>query len=129
MPQTNFNVIERKLEKKTAELVEVKGLRQKLFEKEKEISAEIEKLKNQKIELIFQQVKKEMKNEKLEITSEAIMPLLEVLRSSTVTVENSETDNNAISPADKKIANDVTKEKATEVLDSPSNGISAITQK
>ena len=129
MPQTNFNVIERKLEKKTAELVEVKGLRQKLFEKEKEISAEIEKLKNQKIELIFKQVKKEMKNEKLEITSEAIMPLLEVLRSSTVTVENSETDNNAISPADKKIANDVTKEKATEILDSPSNGISAITQK
>ena len=106
-------------------------MRQKLFEKEKEISAEIEKLKNQKIELIFQQVKKEMKNEKLEITSEAIaiMPLLEVLRSSTVTVKDSETDNNVFSTADKKIANDVTKEKSIEVFDSPSNGISEITQK
>ena len=129
MPQTNFKVIEKKLEKKSAELIEVKGLRQKLFEKEKEISAEIEKLKNQKIELIFQQVKKEMKNEKLEITSEAIMPLLEVLRSSTVTVKDSETDNNVFSTADKKIANDVTKEKSIEVFDSPSNGISEITQK
>jgi len=87
MPQTNFKVIEKKLEKKSAELIEVKGLRQKLFEKEKEISAEIEKLKNQKIELIFQQVKKEMKNEKLEITSEAIMPLLEVLRQSNINSE------------------------------------------
>ena len=105
MPQTNFKVIEKKLEKKTAELVEVKGLRQKLFEKEREISAEIEKLKNQKIELIFQQVKKEMKNEKLEITSEAIMPLLEVLRKSTATGENNETDDSAVSTADKEIEN------------------------
>lgn len=129
MPQTNFKVIEKKLEKKSAELIEVKGLRQKLFEKEKEISAEIEKLKNQKIELIFQQVKKEMKNKKLEITSEAIMPLLEVLRNSTVTVKDSETDNNVFSTADKKIANDVTKEKSIEVFDCPSNGISEITQK
>ena len=129
MPQTNFKVIEKKLEKKSAELIEVKGLRQKLFEKEKEISAEIEKLKNQKIELIFHQVKKEMKDEKLEITSEAIMPLLEVLRSSTVTVKDSETDNNVFSTADKKIANDVTKEKSIEVFDSPSNGISEVMQK
>ena len=113
MPQTNFKVIEKKLEKKSAELIEVKGLRQKLFEKEKEISAEIEKLKNQKIELIFQQVKKEMKNEKLEITSEAIMPLLEVLRNSTATGE--------------EIENDVTAEKSLEVLHSNIN--SEVTQK
>lgn len=111
MPQTNFRVIEKKLEKKTAELVEVKGLRQKLFEKEREISAEIEKLKNQKIELIFEQVKKEMKNEKLEITSEAIMPLLEVLRNSTPTAENNETDDSAVSTADKKIENKTPEEK------------------
>ena len=82
-------------------------MRQKLFEKEKEISAEIEKLKNQKIELIFQQVKKEMKNEKLEITSEAIMPLLEVLRNSTATGEERE--------------NEVTAEKSLEVLHSNIN--------
>jgi len=113
MPQTNFKVIEKKLEKKSAELIEVKGLRQKLFEKEKEISAEIEKLKNQKIELIFKQVKKEMKNEKLEITSESIMPLLEVLRNSTATGE--------------EIENDVTAEKSLEVLHSNIN--SEVTQK
>lgn len=113
MPQTNFKVIEKKLEKKSAELIEVKGLRQKLSEKEKEISAEIEKLKNQKIELIFQQVKKEIKNEKLEITSEAIMPLLEVLRNSTATGE--------------EIENDVTAEKSLEVLHSNIN--SEVTQK
>ena len=87
MGQTNFKVIEKKLEKKNAELLEVRGLRQKLFEKEKEISAEIEKLKNQKIELIFTAVKKELKNEKLEITSDSIMPLLEVLRNGTATSE------------------------------------------
>jgi hypothetical protein len=87
MGQANFKVIEKRLEKKNAELLEVRGLRQKLFEREKEITAEIEKLKNQKIELIFMAVKKEMKTEKLEITSEAIMPLLEVLRNGNATSE------------------------------------------
>ena len=87
MGQTNFKIIEKKLEKKNDELLEVMGLRQKLFEKEKEISAEIEKLKNLKIELIFTAVKKEMKNEKLEITSESIMPLLAVLRNGNATAE------------------------------------------
>ena len=91
MGQANFKVIEKRSEKKNAELLEVRGLRQKLFEREKEITAEIEKLKNQKIELIFMAVKKEMKTEKLEITSEAIMPLLEVLRNENSTSEeNSE---------------------------------------
>lgn len=93
MGQANFKVIEKRLEKKNAELLEVRGLRQKLFEREKEITAEIEKLKNQKIELIFMAVKKEMKTEKLEITSEAIMPLLEVLRNGNATLEeNSESE-------------------------------------
>ena len=104
-------------------------MKQKLFEKEKEISAEIEKLKNQKIELIFQQVKKEMQNEKLEITSEAIMPLLEVLRNSTATRENNETDNNEVSTSEEEIENELEKEKTVEVLDSRSNSISDLTQK
>ncbi len=46
-----------------------------------------------------------MKNEKLEITSEAIMPFLEVLRKSTATAKNNETDDSAVSTADKKIEN------------------------
>ena len=129
MPQTNFKVIEKKLEKKSAELIEVKGLRQKLFEKEKEISAEIEKLKNQKIELIFQQVKKEMKNEKLEITSESIKPLLEVLRKSTAIGEDNETDDSEVSTADKKIENKTPEEKTVEILDSHLNSISEVTEK
>ena len=129
MPQTNFKVIEKKLEKKTAELVEVKGVRQKLFEKEREISAEIEKLKNQKIELIFRQVKKEMKNEKLEITSESIKPLLEVLRNSTAIGEDNETDDSEVSTADKKIENKTPEEKTVEILDSHLNSISEVTEK
>lgn len=48
--------------------------------KEKEISAYIEKLQNQKVEFIFAQVKKEMKNENLDVSSGSILPLLEVLR-------------------------------------------------
>lgn len=48
--------------------------------KEKEICADIEKLQNQKVEFIFTQVKREMKNEKLDISSGSIFPLLEVLR-------------------------------------------------
>ena len=54
-----------------------------------------------------------MKNEKLEITSEAIMPLLEVLRNSTATGE--------------EIENDVTAEKSLEFLHSNIN--SEVTQK
>ena len=38
------------------------------------------KLENQKIELIFEQVKKEVKNKNINVSSTAILPLLEVLR-------------------------------------------------
>lgn len=56
-----------------------------------------------------------MKNEKLEITSESIMPLLEVLRNSTATEEDIE------------IENEETAEKSLEVLHSNIN--SEVTQK
>lgn len=80
MRQISFKAIEKKLEKKNAELVELRDFRRKLDAKEKEISAEIEKLQNQKVEFIFAQVKKEMKNENLDVSSGSILPLLEVLR-------------------------------------------------
>ena len=51
-----------------------------MISKEKEISASIDKLQNQKIEVIFEQVKKEIKSENLNVSSASIMPLLEVLR-------------------------------------------------
>lgn len=80
MRQVSFKTIEKKLEKKNAELVELRDFRRKLDAKEKEICADIEKLQNEKVEYIFAQVKKEIKNENLDISSGSILPLLEVLR-------------------------------------------------
>ena len=80
MRQINFEMIDKKLAKKNAELQEVRETRQKLLDKEKEISASIDKLQNQKIEVIFEQVKKEIKSENLNVSSASILPLLEVLR-------------------------------------------------
>ena len=68
MKQNNFEMIEKKLAKKNAELQEVRETRQKLLDKEKEISASIDKLQNQKIEVIFEQVKKEIKSENLNVS-------------------------------------------------------------
>lgn len=80
MRQMSLQAIEKKLGKRNAELAEVREFRKKLDAKEKEICADIEKLHNQKVEFIFTQVKREMKNEKLDISSGSILPLLEVLR-------------------------------------------------
>jgi threonyl-tRNA synthetase len=76
----SYSSIEKKLAKKNAELVEVRDSRRKLDDKEKEILAAIETLQNQKVEYIFAQVKREMKTEKLDVSSGSILPLLEVLR-------------------------------------------------
>lgn len=102
MRQMSLQAIEKKLGKRNAELVEVREFRKKLDAKEKEICADIEKLQNQKVEYIFAQVKREMKNEKLDVSSGSILPLLEVLRknqqimtleSDSATVEDSEMEN------------------------------------
>ena len=63
MRQMSFAAIEKRLAKKNSELQEVRAMRKKLAEREKEISADIETLQNQKVEIIFLQVKKEMKND------------------------------------------------------------------
>ena len=57
MRQINFEMIEKKLAKKNAELQEVRKTRQKLLDKEKEI-----------------------KSENLNVSSASILPLLEVFR-------------------------------------------------
>ena len=80
MRQISFKTIEKNLQKKNAELVELRDFRRKLDAKENEICAEIEKLQNEKVEFIFTQVKKEIKNENLDVSSGSILPLLEVLR-------------------------------------------------
>ena len=105
MRQMSLQAIEKKLSKRNAELAEVREFRKKLDAKEKEICAYIESLQNQKVEYIFAQVKREIKNEKLDISSGSILPLLEVLRknqqimtlgtdlSDSVEVEDSEIEN------------------------------------
>lgn len=72
--------IQKKLDKKNAELLEVRALRKKLAEREKNISADIAFLQNQKVEAIFLQVKRGIKHENLDVSSADILPLLEALR-------------------------------------------------
>ena len=92
MRQTNFQTIDNKLAKKNAELQEIRETRQKLADKEKEICASIDKLQNQKIEVIFEQVKKEIKSENLKVSSASIIPLLEVLRNTRQIEDDSENE-------------------------------------
>ena len=103
MRQISFKTIEKKLAKKNAELVELRDFRRKLDAKEKEICAEIEKLQNEKVEFIFTQVKKEIKNENLDVSSGSILPLLEVLRKNQQ-IMNPETTSEKIADSDLKIS-------------------------
>ena len=80
MKQLNLKMLEKKLEKKSAELVEVRDFRKKLDDKEKEICAAIEKIQNQKIEIIFEQVKKEIKNKNLDISSASVLTIVDALK-------------------------------------------------
>ena len=80
MKQLNLKMLEKKLEKKNAELVEVRDFRKKLDDKEKEICAAIEKIQNQKIEIIFEQVKKEIRNKNLDISSASVLTIVDALK-------------------------------------------------
>lgn len=128
MRQTNFELLDKKLAKKNAELQEVRETRKKLEDKEKEIKSAIEKLQNQKIEFIFEQVKKEIKSENLNVTSSAVIPLLEVLRKNhqTVEIESASVDNTFAKtnkePDSKKIDSE-------EILSSRANSVTAFVQK
>ena len=57
---------------------EVREFRKKL--NEKEIIAAIEKLENEKMEVIFAQVKRGIRNEKLDVTAESVLKMLGALR-------------------------------------------------
>ena len=80
MKQKSLAMIEKKLEKKNVELEEVREFRKKLNEKEKEICVAIEKLENEKMEVIFAQVKRGIKSENLDVTSESVLKILGALR-------------------------------------------------
>ena len=103
MRQISFKTIEKNLQKKNAELIELRDFRRKLDAKEKEICAEIEKLQNEKVEFIFTQVKKEIKNENLDVSSGSILPLLEVLRKNQQ-IMNPETTSEKIADSNLKIS-------------------------
>ena len=83
MKQKSLAMIEKKLEKKNLELEEVREFRKKL--NEKEIIAAIEKLENEKMEVILAQVKRGIKSEKLDVTSESVLKMLGVLRENQIT--------------------------------------------
>ena len=103
MRQISFKTIEKNLQKKNAELVELRDFRRKLDAKEKEICAEIEKLQNEKVEFIFAQVKKEIKNENLDVSSGSILSLLEVLRKNQQ-IMNPETTSENIADSELKLS-------------------------
>ena len=106
MRQISYKSIEKKLEKKNDELVELRDFRKKLDAKEKEICAEIERLQNEKVEFIFAQVKKEIKNENLDISSGSILSLVEVLRKNQQ-IMNPETTSEKIADSELKISVEV----------------------
>ena len=80
MKHLSLKTLEKNLEKKNAELLEVRDFRKKLDDKEKEICAAIDKLQNQKVEVIFAQVKKEIKNNNLNISSASILTIIDALK-------------------------------------------------
>ena len=95
----SFDSIQKKLDKKNSELLKVRSLRKKLADKEKNICADIEYLQNQKVELIFLQVKREIKNEKLNISSGSILPLLQALRSNQSSSDNTSSEEKIVTQA------------------------------
>ena len=80
MNKASVKALEKKLDRKNSELLEVRDFRKKLDDKEKQICAEIANLQNQKIELIFAEIKKEVQNANLDVSSASILPVLDALR-------------------------------------------------
>ena len=80
MNKASLKALEKKLDRKNSELLEVRVFRKKLDDKKKEICAEIENLQNQKIELIFAEIKKEVQTSNLDVSSASILPVLDALR-------------------------------------------------
>ena len=91
-----FDSIQKKLDKKNAELAKIRSLRKKLAAREKVISGDIDTLQNQKVEAIFLQVKRKIKHENLNVSSGSILPLLEALRNH----QQSSNDTNSVAEVD-----------------------------
>lgn len=126
MRQLSLDSILKKLDKKNAELIEVRALRKKLADREKNICADIESLQNQKLEVIFLQVKRQIKHENLDVSSNSVLPLLEALRGSQHSANDTNSEEKVVTQADNFISDSQGK---TE-LDSVDNldSISKITE-
>ena len=108
----SFDSIQKKLDKKNAELAKIRALRKKLADREKIISGDIENLQNQKVEAIFLQVKREIKHENLNVSSGSILPLLETLRNH----QHSSNDTNSVAEVDNQTNNSLKgSDKKTEL--------------
>lgn len=103
MRQISLESIQKKLAKKNAELLEVQALRKKLALREKNISDDIESLQNQKVEIIFMQVKRQIKNEKLDVSSGSVLPLLEAIRNSQQSSDDTHSVEKIVTQADDSI--------------------------
>lgn len=114
MKQLSFKAIEKKLERKNAELVEVREFRKKLDDKEKEIVAAIDALQNRKVEVIFEQVKKEIKNKNLDISSVSALAIVDALKNNKQILnadENSEEISKNVNSATENFDSEIQAEK------------------
>lgn len=108
------------MEKKNSELVEVRDFRKKLDDKEKEICATIEKIQNQKIEIIFEQVKKEIRNKNLDISSASVLTIVDALKNNQQILNDEEN-----SESEKEVEEVMSEEKSDEFF-SQFNSVSAV---
>ena len=112
-----------KLEKKNAELVEVREFRKKLDDKEKEICAAIEGLQNRKVEVIFEQVKKEIKNKNLDISSVSVLSIVDALKNNQQILQTEEISGEVSEDGAEEILEE---EKSTEIFSSSNSAVNEI---
>ena len=123
MKPMSFKAIEKKLEKKNAELVEVREFRKKLDDKEKEICAAIETLQNRKVEVIFEQVKKEIKNKNLDISSVSVLSIVDALKNNQQILQTEEISGEVSEDGAEEILEE---EKSTEIFSSSNSAVNEI---
>ena len=123
MKPMSFKAIEKKLEKKNAELVEVREFRKKLDDKEKEICAAIETLQNRKVEVIFEQVKKEIKNKNLDISSVSVLSIVDALKNNQQILQTEEISGEVSEVETEAILEE---EKPTEIFSSSNSAVNEI---
>lgn len=122
MRLVSFDSIQKKLDKKNAELAKIRSLRKKLADREKNISLDIDNLQNQKVEAIFLQVKRQIKHENLDLSSGSVLPLLEAIRGSQQSFDDTHLVEKIVTQADDSIldAHGKTEFDSVDKLDSVS---------